>query len=387
MLDILSNFEFVHFIVNSGIWINILYGILAVVCYGFFSKFYEPLTRSTESPLLTASLLYGGAAFLLFITAGIVALFLGVHFEPPPNVKVFGLNFNSMYVSIFGLNFSITWVILVLTLLILAMSLLYFAHIFTEAFARRGINMGVYTILFQVNVLVIAFIDWSIYRTSLSLFVVLGGIFILLSSTLSLFIHHFVLKKDEQATAKFNKKVIILGIFSAITCGLALYIDGEIGRNYIFHQGPFNPNFLVAFLLYEMLTFGIPFFWTFMLLSISKAPSRISHANGSSFQWFSFIRCSMKVPRNVLHQLKEEFKRSPKDYFLASLFSAGQFVFSVLALSLPGPRFYPAAALAISPLFSTFLDKNTRLKRIKALEYGCGAISAIGLFLLLIAGR
>lgn len=377
MLDILSNFEIVHFIVNSGIWINILYGILAVVCYGFFSKFYEPLTRSTESPLLTASLLYGGASFLLLITAGIAALFWGWHFQPPSNVKVFDLNVNSMYVSIFGLNFSITWVILVLTLLILAMSLFYFAHIFTEAFARRGINMGVYTILFQVNVLVIAFMDWFIYRTSLSLLVVLGGVFILLSSTLSLFIHHAV---------KFSKLMLFLGGISAITCGLALYIDGEIGRNYIF-QGPFNSDSFAAFLFYEMLTFGIPFLWTFIILSVSKVPMRVNYTNGSSFKWFSFVRCFIKVPWNVFHQLIEEFKRSPKKYFLSSLFSAGQFVFSVLALSLPGSRFYAAAALALSPLFSILLDKNTPFGHIKILEYGCGVISVIGLFFLLIAGR
>src|SRR5207248_7804595 len=62
MLSILSRFEFVHFLIHSDTGANILYGLLAVVCYGLFSKSYEPLTRSTKSPLSTASLLYGGAA-------------------------------------------------------------------------------------------------------------------------------------------------------------------------------------------------------------------------------------------------------------------------------------------------------------------------------------
>jgi len=386
MLSTLSRFEFVHFLIHSGTGINILFGVLAVVCYGLFSRFYEPLTRSTESPLLTASLLYGVAAIILLITAGICAFLFGWHFDPLSNIIVFGLHFDPLSsVRVFGLNFSITWVALILALLIIGMSLLYFSHIVTEAFARRGINMGIYTILFQINVLVIAIIDWAIYHTSFSIYVLLGGILIFLSSIAALIAHHFA-PEDGNIAIKLDRLVVFLGVISAVFCGLALYIDGEVGRNYIF-KGPFNTDAFPAFLMYEMLTFGIPFLWTFLVLSFSTGPLWSKYKHDNDHQRIFFVLFLIKVPLHVLHQLIAEFKRCPKSYFLSSLFSAGQFVFSVLALSLPGPRFYVAAALAISPIFSILLDRNEHRPLIKTVEYSCGILSAIGLFLLLIVSR
>lgn len=343
------NFTLINDFLTSESLLPLLFSIIAVLSYGFFSRFYEPLTRENEQPLLAATLLYGGAAFFLCIAVLLCILLFGWHFTLSNTVKVFAL------------NFSFTSVGLILLLLIFIMSLLYFAHIGTEAFARRKINMGVYALLFQINVVVIAFMDWIVYHMPLSIYMVSGGILIILSGSLALIARYFFAEASPLSVT-LNWTVILLGIGSAIACGLALYIDGEIGRNYIL-KGNFKFEFLAAFLFYEMLTFGIPCLWAYCTLSFPKA------------WWY------------VLQLLIKEFKRSKRDYVLSSLFSAGQFVFSVLALALPGPRFFVAMILALSPLFSILLDKNGRSKRVFRFEFCCGIVSAIGLFLLILVNR
>src|SRR5205085_10913203 len=108
---------------------------------------------------------------------------------------------------------------------------------------------------------------------------------------------------------------------------------------------------------------------------------------GSNLPRPFFVLSLVKAPWHVLLELKKEFERSKKKYFFSSLFSAGQFVFSVLALSLPGSRYFVAMALAISPIFSLLLDRNKRQGLVIWFEYACGIISAIGLFLLILISR
>lgn len=384
---ILSIFEFISVLVTPQTWVSLLCGMLAVFCYGLFSRFYEPLTRSAEEPLLAAAVLYGGAAFILGIFVVFCLVLFGGPFKLPTSVTVFNI------------TTSFTGAITALLLLIILMSLLYFAHIGTEASARKSINMGVYTLLFQINVLIIALTDWVVYRTPFSFEMVAGGLLILFSSATALLTRSYLLKRNGNSTleleqspqslSRWQKRLVrlrlpflqsialraseylpttvnrrvFLAIASAVTCGLALYIDGEIGRNYILKKSAFNTASLTPFLFYEMLTFGIPCLWTIFKLSRSKPLLK------------------------VLSKLKEEYLHHKLGYSLSSFFSAGQFVFSVLALSLPASRFLVAMVLALSPIFSIFLDRNQRTAKVRAFEYSCGVISAVGLVLLITANR
>lgn len=323
---------------------TIFSGILAVISYGLFSKHYEPLTRKTTNSLLPPALLYGWAAVMLFAVSGLVALFFGPHFDLPATVTVFGLFFQQHKA-----------VVTVFFIMILCMSVLYYKSIEQEAQCRRSMNMGAYTVLFQLSVIVITLIDFIAYHIIPHTLVLLGGILIFASSMSILIVHYLHSKHNENKD--FSKKFVTLGIIAALCCGAALYFDGEMSRHYIF-KGNFNPAYLSFFIFYEALTFGIPSLWCCV-----------------------HLKTQMKV-KEVAKNLKHEFAMHRKQYLLASFFSASNFVFSVLALALPGPRFIVAMILAMNPLVCIFLDRNERASHIIKLEYAVGAIGVIGLALL-----
>jgi hypothetical protein len=219
--------------------------------------------------------------------------------------------------------------------------------------------MGVYSIIFQFNVIVIAAIEWITYGTHLSLPVVFGGILVFASGLAVLISNYINVDKLHQGF-RFDRKFVIAGVVSAVTCGVALYIDGEVGKNYIFAKG-INPLFFAAFFMYEALTFGIP-----ALISI-------------------IIRLARQGPNNTIKDLHNEFRRGSNEfnYFRSSLFSSMQFVFSVFALSVSDVRFIVAMVLGLSPVLSVFLDKNKRPVIQIRLEYLLAIVALIGLILIL----
>jgi hypothetical protein len=248
------------------------------------------------------------------------------------------------------------------------MSILYGVHIATEAHSRKSLDMGIYTLVFQVNVVVIAVADIMSYRRLPSWQEVGGGILILGGSTAVIFaqrVNKTVAARRGRAQRRAQQHLeaqrvaVRLGLLSALACGGALYIDGEVGRNYILSSG-IALSTVSPFLTYEMLTFAIPALWIFFV------------------SWFR-LRISLT---SIISNIWEEFVQGSLSYSLAALFSAGQFVFSVLALSLPGSRFVVAVILGASPALAVWLDKNERSRQLKSAEYIMAFVEAIGFLLL-----
>ena len=323
--------------------ISILCGLLASISYAYFSKKYEPLTRKVDNPLIPAILLYGGSAIYLLILSVGLAFFFGWHFSMNEIITIFGNSFSNVRV--------------ILLFLILAMSYLYYKHIITEAESRKTINMGAYSVLFQINIIIIALVDWLSYKSQLSWEIIIGGILLFISSTGILAGHYFFANRDISLL-KLSKRTIYISILSAVTCGFALCIDGEIGRNYIFVSGN-KMQFISTFVFYEMLTFGIP--------------SILALVN---YIWQTKTFDSLNI-------LKSVFKDNKSDYLLSSFFSASQFVFSVFALSLPESRYIAAVALGLSPILSVNLDKNKRPLPMIRLEIVLALVALFGFYLIM----
>ncbi|HYK08442.1 MAG TPA: hypothetical protein VEW42_03020 [Candidatus Eisenbacteria bacterium] len=323
---------------------TIIPGILAVVSYGFFSKNYEPRVRKSPNSLYSAAILYGWAAVMLTAASIATAFIFGPHFDLPQTVTVFGLHFLK-HMDVVGVFF----------IMILCMSLLYYKSIEQEAQCRKSMNMGAYTVLFQLNIIVITVIDFLAYHIIPHALTLVGGLLIFASSISILIVHY--LHSKHNGNKDFSRRLVSLGLLAALCCGAALYFDGEMSRNYIF-KGNFKAMYLSFFIFYEMITFGIPSFWCTVHLSLQNGINK------------------------TIKGLKREFLENRKGYLLASFFSATNFVFSVLALALPGPRFIVAMILAMSPIFTIFLDRNERASHIIKLEYTVGAVGVIGLFLM-----
>lgn len=357
---------------------------LATLCYGFFSRSYEPLTRKTPNTLYSATILY--------VLAGTLLLLLSLAFAALD--LIFGegrLQINSPSV-VFGLPLGAPPTpLLVLPIIILLMSISYFTHISTEATSRRQVDMGIYTVIFQANVLVVALLDGLSYGFQYSWQVLLGGGFLFISSTGIIYFFRKEKQKEEREKTprkvvpgsrrarkiyherKSSRRAINLGIISAIACGGALYIDGEIGRHYLLgndaSSSVFPPfHFFPLFLFYEALTFLLPSLWACLSLYLQSAAT---------------IHEPVSKQLEEIKEAWKEFRKNTRGYLLAATCSAGQFVFSVLALTLPGPRFIPAMILATSPLLTVFLDKNARSAQLKIGEYGLAAFGGLGFFLLM----
>lgn len=335
------------FMFNLSSLATVISGILAVISYGFFSKNYEPRVRNSPNSLYSAAILYGGAAIMLTITSIVMAFVFGPHFDLPKTVTVFGLHF-AKHLD----------VVVVFFIMILCMSLLYYKSIEQEAQCRKSMNMGAYTVLFQINVLVITLIDFLAYHIVPHLQVLLGGILIFVSSMSILVVHY--LHSKHNGNKDFSRKLVVLGLVAAVCCGAALYFDGEMSRNYIF-KGNFKAMYLSFFIFYEMITFGIPSFWCTVHLSMQQGVKK------------------------AISGLRKEFFENKKGYLLASLFSSANFVFSVLALALPGPRFIVAMILAMNPILTIFLDRNERASHIIKLEYAVAAVGVLGLILMTVS--
>lgn len=166
------------FMFNVSSLPTIISGILAVISYGFFSLNYEPRVRKSPNSLYSAAILYGFAAVMLTIAAIVMAFVFGPHFDLPKTVTVFGLHF-----------FKHMDVVAVFFIMILCMSLLYYKSIEQEAQCRKSMNMGAYTVLFQLNVLVITLIDFLAYHIVPHIQVLFGGILIFVSSMSILIVH------------------------------------------------------------------------------------------------------------------------------------------------------------------------------------------------------
>jgi drug/metabolite transporter (DMT)-like permease len=331
---------------SSSHLVSAVCALSSVLSYGYFSRRYEPLVRKAGDPLVPAALLYGLAA--LFLGAGVVvaATFLGSSAGLPSATVAFNVRLDDR-----------RSVLACLAILVALMSFLYSVHIGTEARCRRSVNMGVYAVIFQVHVIVIAIVDWLIYRVPPSWPMILGGLLVFGSSmgVLSVYLPRLSGRSD---TGLFDVRADILGIVSAAACGLALCIDGEVGRRYVFHRG-FRPSDFPAFLFYEALTFGLPSLCVIVAMTIRSGYKR------------------------TCRDLVGVFRHDRAGYFWASAFSALHFVFAVFALSLPGSRFAVAMILSLAPVISVFLDRNVRPAKLVRLEYALALVAVLGLILML----
>jgi hypothetical protein len=243
------------------------------------------------------------------------------------------------------------------------MALLYFVHITTEARSRTLVDMGSYAILFQAYVPVIAILDIVVYRAIPGIIGIVGALLLLYSSSGILILESRFTRKDKRrrltrkAPNSPRETAAQIGLLSAVACGFALYIDGEIGRNYLLPIGHF-PSFVPYFLFYETLTFALPAAVAILWLARSESI------------------------RNLFHCLAEEFRKDKRGYALASLFSSSQFVFSVLALSLPAPRIISASVLASAPILTLIISKRKGPVSGAKVQYGLAVAGGIGFILL-----
>ena len=317
-----------------------LAAMLSVAAFAGFSRCYEPLTRLT-SPLTSSALLYSIAGSLLLVAAGLSAFFIDFTVDLPAVTEAFAVRLQTREAMI-----------AMFAGLVVAMSILYAIHIATEAYSRQTVNMGVYAILFQGHVIVLWLTDSVVHHHSVSGRQLLGG-FLILGSGIGVLIAH----QRGSVNGSHSPKAAVLGIFSAVACGLALYVDGEVGRYYIFTESLYDR--FPAFLFYESLTFGLPALCVLTAL---------------------FARHRSLFP---LHSLRSAFTRHPIQWTVAGALSATHFLFAVFALSFPGSRFTTAMIFSTAPIANVILDRNSRSSRIRAIEYALSASASIGLFILL----
>jgi hypothetical protein len=295
-----------------NLYIVIASTLISSISYAFFSKIYGSLTEKLYAPICT-SILYFLASIILFISTILAALLFGFHCALPTNATF--------------LNTQYTDNVLVIPLLIsiCVMSICYSVHIVSEAKARATTSISSYAILFQTNIIVVAAIDIYFNHTAVNMLIVLGGLSIILAST-GAFIN------NNGMLSKTNARILGIALVSAISCGVALYIDGMVSNQVIFqHNNPFKN--LSLFLLYEMLTFLLPFLITSVWIFIS-------------------------LKTTMLRTMYGVYIKNQRAFWLSALFSVLQFVFSVLALSYSEHRLVAAALLGTAPFFSVLIDSK-----------------------------
>jgi drug/metabolite transporter (DMT)-like permease len=289
--------------------------LIAVLSYTLYAKYYEKVVREIDEALISATILYGLASMILITGSLITSPFNDKEFNVP----------NSFF--LWGEQFENSWV---LVGTIAMMSIGYYVHIVTEAYSRKRLNMGIYSIFFQSNILIIIGLDWTFHDSKLRLISITGGIIVFVASIWAL------RKKELDKGTKKDKNVVIIACLSALTCGGSLFIDGEVGR-YLIFKDDFNISQISTFLFYEFLTFFIPFLLT------------ISHL---------MIKLGFK---KALKSLNKGFSSYKILYLLSSLFSVGQFVFSVFALS-SNTKFFGAIILGTTPFVNVIFDTNFKPK-------------------------
>jgi uncharacterized membrane protein len=190
--------------------------------------------------------------------------------------------------------------------------------------------------------------DVVVNRIYLPVLPVIGGVLVL-GSGIGAFIN------AKGLPDKSSNAIIRIAIISALSCGVALFIDGEISHYIIFKDDSLLSS-LPVFLFYEMLTFGIPSLLAFLLVLY-------------------------KLRKRALQALKAEFIEFPTAYWLSALFSVGQFVFSVFALSYSNDRVLTAAILGTAPLLGVLTDKKQRTISQKRYDILFSFITLIGIIL------
>ncbi len=287
--------------------------MIAVLNYTLYAKYYEKVVREVDEPLVSATILYGLASMILVTGSLVTSPFNDKEFNIPNSFFLWGEQFKNSWV-IFG------------TIALMAVG--YYVHIVTEAYSRKRLNMGIYSIFFQSNILIIIGLDWIFHDSKLRLISIIGGVIVFVASIWAL------RRKELDKGTKKGNNVVIFACLSALSCGGSLFIDGEVGRYLIFKDN-FNISQISIFLFYEFLTFFIPFLLT------------ISHL---------IIKFGLK---KSLKSLNKGFTNYKTLYLLSSLFSVGQFVFSVFALS-SNTKFFTAIILGTTPFMNVAFDNNNK---------------------------
>lgn len=301
----------------------IISALIASFSYALFSKFYEPAVRKVGISSSSAIILYFLSALILLFLSVVTGILSGESIKEHSKVIFFGINlteYNSPYFFIAA---------------VFVMANLYALHIQTEAISRRSMNIGIYSVVFQLSFVVLAISDIFLFQAAISSLNIIGCFIVLGVSSCGLIVHSN--RVVAQKAREIKVEIILPALLSALTCGLALLIDAEIIRNFVFHASKTIIS-IPTFLLYEAITFLFP-------------------------ATIVFGFCFVKNPnKKLIAHLWSDFHSVPLNFLLASFFSASQFVFSVLSLSLPGPRLIPSVILGTSPFICILLDDKLSFK-------------------------
>jgi hypothetical protein len=315
-----------------------MFAILSVVCYTAFSFHYERQVREdSASPLVSATLLYGLAAGILIVLVGGSSLLYGWHFSIPQITHLWGSLQQGE-----GVNKMLFW-----TIFMMAMG--YSLHIASEAICREKIDQSAYSIVFQLNAVAIIVFNQVLYAVYVPLWGWIGGGLVLSASIFTLY-----LSAKGESVMPIKRRYLAWAVLSALSCGGALFVDGEMGAKVIIGE-EMQKTEIPVFLFYEFLTFFLPFL---------------------------FVRGILFFDSNIEKgQLTKSLKRYFKGYFLSALFSVGQFVFSVYALSFKEQRFMVAIILATTPVWNVFFDRNAKKEHQRKIEIALAFVTSIGVAL------
>ncbi len=291
--------------------ITALISVVSYICYAFFYKEAQKdeIGRKDvlEINLAYATILYGGASLILLILIIFSSALYGWEFNIPSDVNLWN-TYNSKYLLLIPL---------------LLMSFGYATHIFTEAYVIGKYETPIYTIFFQLYLLVVALLGFWINHDIFSQNKIIGGLIVVSVSI-------YCVVKSQKIT-KISRWAAFFAVISAVSCGSALFIDAEIVEKVI--EIKHYKNALIApYLTYEFLTFFIPHLIVFSLLAFRK-----------------------KSIKSTLVYLFEIIRSNKKIFFIASLFSTFQFVFSVFPLAFAKDRILPITIIATMGLLSDFI--------------------------------
>ncbi len=320
---------------------QVISAFISVFAYTGYAAKYEQAIRKSNCSTTSSVLLYLIAGLMIL---GLTVLTLPfcisswTSFVLPNDLILWGntLGINNTFAN---LVFSMT-----------IMAIFYALHIWSEARARFSMDVGYYSILFQINILVIvtikAFFEGKYFSVENSI----GIVVVLLGSVIPLII---------GKTDKITKEVIQISILSAVTAAVALFTDGEIVRQVIFKDN-FSFEHSSLFLFYEALTFLLPCIIISFCLFI-----------GNKKAFFTSFKNEIVC--------KEQKTR----YIWSSLASALQFIFAVFALAIDPKSLLPIGILSITPILGVLSEKIIRKdKKIKHFEIIAAILVALGLILL-----
>jgi hypothetical protein len=280
-----------------------------VISYTVYSKYYDPLVEKANAPLLCATSLYGISAAILLVFSLVFLCFTGWDFEIKSTIELWN-----------GEHSDYKFIVLFVT--VLAMALLYTTHIIFEAKSRQDYSIATYAILFQANVVFIVLFSALLSGTDLNKYQIIGGCLVITASVAA-----FINSNGIPSRKDF--KVARIALISAATCGCALVIDGEMCNNIILKQTKITTP--APFLFYEMLTFGIP-------------------------ALFAFVLVCFRYGKTAFQELSAIYLCYEKDFWIAALGSVLQFVFAVFALSFEDHRILVASILGTAPLLGVISD-------------------------------